>query len=80
MGSSSNVALAGIQQQRKHLLVHHEAAHTATENMTQDTNLKMVYLAGNSKYTKQHAVGCEYVHCEVISQQLAVQCTAGICR
>jgi len=38
-GASSNVAIAGTQQQHTHQLVHRKAAYAATEDMTQDEYL-----------------------------------------
>ena len=41
-GGSSNPALAGTQQRCRHQSVYHEAANTATKNMTQDAHLQIV--------------------------------------
>jgi len=69
-GASFNASLQGTQQQRRHQLVHREAANVATENMTQDAHLKIVRKTGSSTNKKQHAIGCEYVHIMVDGRQL----------
>jgi len=69
-GASFNVALQGTQQQRRHQWVHRKAANVATENMTQDTHLKIVCKTSSSTNKKQHAIGCKYVHIMVDGRQL----------
>jgi len=69
-GASFNASLQGTQQQRRHQLVHREAANVATENMTQDAHLKIVRKTGSSTNKKQHAIKCEYVHIMVDGCQL----------
>ena len=60
-GATSNTELLGTQQERRHKLVHRDAANVATKHMTQDAHLKIVRKTGSSKNKKQHAVGCEYI-------------------
>jgi hypothetical protein len=55
-GASRNAPLGETQQQRKHQLVHCEAAIVATEIMTQDAHLKKVHKPGSSKNEKQYAI------------------------
>jgi hypothetical protein len=57
-GASSNAPLADTQLQRRHQLVHRDAAIAATENMAQDTQLKTVRKTGRSNNRQQHAIGC----------------------
>jgi len=64
--------IVGTQQQRRHKLVHHDAAKAATKHMTQDAQLKIVRKTGSRKNKKQHAVGCKCIHVEAISSQLTV--------
>jgi seryl-tRNA(Sec) selenium transferase len=66
------MSLIGTQQERRHQLVHREAADAATKHMTEDAHLKMVRKTGRSTNKKQHAVGCEYLHTAVSSRQLTV--------
>jgi hypothetical protein len=70
--ATSNMSLIGTQQERRHQLVHREAADAATKHMTEDVLLKIVRKTGSSTNTKQHAVGCEYLHTAVHSRQLTV--------
>jgi len=58
-GASSNAPLAETQQQRRHQLVHCDAATAATENIAQDTHLLMVHKTGCSNNRQRHAIGCE---------------------
>jgi len=71
-GAPSNMEILGTQQERRHYLVHHDAANGATKHMTQDAHLKIVRKAGSSKNKKQHAVGCEYIHIEAKGVQLTI--------
>jgi len=80
MVASSNVSLAGTQQQLRHQLVHRNAANAATENMTQDAYLKIIRYIGSSKNKMKHAIGCEYTHIAINVLQLTVLHTGGICR
>jgi hypothetical protein len=56
MGASFNEPPTGTQQQCTHQLMHHNAANTATENITQDANLKIVYTTGSNKNQKKHLI------------------------
>jgi hypothetical protein len=58
-GSSSNAPLDVTQLQRRHQLVHRDAAIAATENMAQDGHLKKLRKTGCRNNTQQHAIGCE---------------------
>jgi len=60
-GTTSNTALLGTQQERRHKLVHRDAANVATKHMTQDAHLKIIRKTGSSKNKQQHAVGCRYI-------------------
>jgi len=71
-GDTSNTSLIGTQQQRRHQLVHRDAADAATRNMTQDAHLKIVRKTASSKNKQQDAVGCKYMHILVNSRQLIV--------
>jgi hypothetical protein len=67
------MSLIGRQQERRHQLVHRQAADAATKHMTKDAHLKIVRKTGSSRTKKQHAVGCEYLHTAVNGSQLTVQ-------
>ena len=69
-GASLNASLQGTQQQRRHQLVHREAANVATENRTREAHFKIVRKTGSSTNKKQHAIGSEYVHIMVDGRQL----------
>jgi len=71
-GITPNTSLSGTQQERRHQLVHRNAANAATNNMTKDTHLKIVRNTGSSKNKKQLAIGCEYIHITVNDSQLTV--------
>jgi hypothetical protein len=71
-GATSNTEILGTQQERRHKLVHRDAANVATNHMTQDAHLKIVRKPGSSKNKKQHAVGCQYILIEANSGQLTV--------
>jgi len=71
-GATSNTQIVGTQQERRHQLVHRDAANAATKNMTQDAHLNIVCKTGSRKNKKQHAVGCECIHIEAIGGQLTV--------
>jgi hypothetical protein len=60
-GATSNMAILGTQQERRHKSVHRDSANAATKHMTQDAHLKIIRKTGSSKNTKQHAVGWEYM-------------------
>jgi hypothetical protein len=72
MGITPNMSLSGTQQERRHQLVHHNAANMATKDMTEDTHLKIVHISGSSKNKKQPAIGCKYIHIMVTDSQLIV--------
>jgi len=71
-GTTSNTEILGTQQERRHKLVHRDAANAAIKHMTQDAHLKIVRKTGSSKNTMQHTVGCEYIHIEANGCQLTV--------
>jgi len=71
-GASSNTSLIGTQQERRHQLVHREAADAATKHMTEDAHLNIVRKTGSSTNKKQHAVGCGYLDTVVNGRQLTV--------
>ena len=58
-GASSNAPLVETQLQRRHHLVHRDAAIAATKNMAQDAHLQKVRKTGRSNNRQQHAIGCE---------------------
>jgi len=58
-GASSNAPLAETQLQRRHQLVHRDAANAATKSIAQDAHLKNVCKTGRSNNRQQHAIGCE---------------------
>ena len=71
-GSSNNAPPGEIQQQRRHQLVHRNAAIVATEIMTQDAHLNIVRKTESSKNKKQHAIRCESIHIDVDDGLLTV--------
>jgi len=71
-GATSNTEMLGTQQERRHKLVHRDAADATTKHMTQDAHLKIVRKTGSRRNMKQHAVGCEYIHIDAIGSQLTV--------
>jgi len=71
-GATSNPEILGTQQERRHKLVHCDAANAATKRTTQVAHLKIVRKTGSSKNKKQHAVGCEYIHMEANGGQVTV--------
>jgi len=71
-GSSNNAPPGETQQQCSYQLVHRKAAILTTENMTQDSHLKMVRKSGSSKNKKQHVIGCESIHIDVDDSQPTV--------
>jgi len=71
-GATTNTDDLGTQQERRHKLVHRDAANAATKIMTQDTHLEIVRKTGSRKNMKQYAVGCEYIHIEAKGSQLTV--------
>jgi len=79
-GATSNTELLGTQQERRHKLVHRDAANVATKHMTQDAHLKIVRKTGSSKNKKQHAVGCKHILIVANGSQLTELSTAGLRR
>jgi hypothetical protein len=71
-GASRNAPPGETQHQRRHQLVHRDAAIVATENMTQDAHTKKVSKTGSSKNKKQHAIGFESIHICVNDGQLKI--------
>jgi hypothetical protein len=65
------------QQERRHKLVHRDAANAATKHITQDAHLKIVRKTGSRRNVKQHAMGCEYINIDAIGGQLTVYRTVG---
>lgn len=57
--TSSNVSLAGPQQQCRHLVFHHDAANAATANTMQNAHLQTVSKTRSTENTKQHVIGCD---------------------
>jgi len=58
-GASPNAPLAETEPQRRHQLVHRDAAIAATEIIAQDAHLNMLRKTRHSYNTQQHAIGCE---------------------
>jgi hypothetical protein len=79
-GATTNKDILGTQQDRRHKLVHRDAADAATKDITQDAHIQIVGKTGGRSNKKQHAVGCEYVHRDMISGQITVERTAGVGR
>jgi GTP cyclohydrolase III len=71
-GATSNTESLATQQERRHKLVHRDAANVATKHMTQDAHLKIVRKTGTSKTKKQHAAGCEFIQIEENGRQLTI--------
>jgi hypothetical protein len=71
MGAASNTPLINTTQEHRHQLVHRDAANAATNDVTQDANLKIVKKTESSKNKNQHAIQCEYFHSVVNSGQIA---------
>jgi len=67
-----NMSLSGTQQERRHQLVHHNAANAATKDMTQDADLKIIRKTRSSKKKKQDAIGCQYIYIKVNDAQLTL--------
>jgi len=60
-GATNNTELLGTQQERRHKLVHRNAANVATKHTTQDAHFKIVRKTGSSRNKKQHAFGGKYI-------------------
>jgi len=63
-GATTDMDILGTQQERRHKVVHHNAADAATKHTTQNAHLKMVRKTWSSKNMNQHDVGYEYIHIE----------------
>jgi len=48
-GATSSTELLGTQQERRHMLVHRNAANVATKHMTQDSHFKILRKTGAAK-------------------------------
>jgi len=72
VSAKTNSDILGTQQERRHKLVHRDAANAATKHMTQNAHSKIVRKTGSRNNEKQHAVGCEYIHIEAKGGQLTV--------
>jgi len=79
-GALSHTLLLGTQQERRHQLVHRDAANAATKNMTQDAHLQIVRKTGTSTIKKKHPVGCKYILTVVNGGQLTIYHTASVRR
>jgi len=79
-GTRSDTSLIGTEQERRHQLVHRDAADAATRNIILDAHFTIVSRTGRSKNTKQHAVGDTYMHSMVNGHRLYVQWTEGVSR
>jgi len=71
----SNAPLSETQQKRRHWLVHHNAADTATGIRTYNANSKILQKTGSTKNEKHHAIGGEWIHIEVQGHLLTVEST-----
>jgi hypothetical protein len=71
-GATSNTEIHGTQQERRHTVVHRDAADAATKPMTQDAHLKIFRRTGSGRNNKQHVVGCECIQIDAIGGQLTV--------
>jgi hypothetical protein len=71
-GATSNTELLGTQQERRHKLVHRDAANVATNHVSLDAHFKILRKTGSSKNETQYAVGCEYILIGANSGQLTV--------
>jgi len=71
-GASSNAPMAVTQLQRRHQLVHRDAAIAATENMAKDAHLKKVRKPGLTNDRQQHAIRCAWLHIDIEGSQLTI--------
>ena len=55
---STNAALAGTNDHSRHLLVHHDSAIAASENMAWDAHIQMVCKTRSGMSMKYHVTGC----------------------
>jgi len=65
MESSSNSLLADTQPPRRHQVVHRDNDNSATEYMTQEEYIHIIYRTGSSKNQKQQAIQSRYNHITV---------------
>jgi len=79
-GASSVAPPAEAQQQRRHQLVHCDAANAATANMAQPGHSNIVRKAWSSENTNQQIIRSEELHTEADIHQLLIQWTAGVGR
>jgi hypothetical protein len=77
-GVTPNTLFSGTQSERKHQLIHRNAANAAANNVTQDAHFKIVLNTGRSKTKNQHPIGCEYIYITVNDGQQTVWYTVGI--
>jgi len=75
-GATLHTSVIGTPQECRCLLVHPDAANTATRTNTQDAHLTIVRRTGSSKNKNKHAVGCKYMHVMVKGRRLTVIRTA----
>jgi len=69
---SSDTPPAETQLQRRHHIVHRDAANAAPDNVTLDALLTVVRKTGSRKNTKQHAIRCKCNRIGVDSRQLMI--------
>jgi len=79
-GTSSNTPPAETQPQWRHHLVHSNAANAAPDNMTLDSQSKIVLKTKCSKNKKQDVIGCKCSCIEVHGRQQMIQHPAGVPR
>jgi hypothetical protein len=79
-GATSNTAILGTQQERRHKSVYSDAANAATKHITQDAYINIVRNTGSSINKKLHAVGCKYIHIEANCSHLTVKLSPGVHR
>jgi len=79
-GAASNMPSAEIQHERRAHIVHRNGANGATDNMTMDVQLKIVFITGSRKNKKQQVIGYWWSHNEVHGRQLMIWHTAAACR
>jgi len=71
-GTSSNMPLAETQLQHRHQLAHQDVGNAATENLTLDSQFKIIRKTGSSKNKQQQTIGCEYSRIEADGSQLII--------
>jgi hypothetical protein len=79
-GAWSYAQIAGPPLRHRLQVAYRNAANPVTENMTQIAHLKIVHKIRSSKNMELYYIGCEWMHFEVVSWQLTIWCTAGVCR